>query len=123
MSVSLESWTPLLHEEVAQVPFTHAAVMQSAPSEHFLLLSQRGQVVPPQSTSVSAPFFVPSVQPTGGAWHTAPICTNPASQLRPHFSPKHAALPCSVAGQGLQEGSAHPFSGSASVQRPAHSFS
>jgi hypothetical protein len=66
MSVSVESWTPLLHDAVAQVPFTHAAVMQSAPCEHCLPLSQRGHVAP-QSTSVSSPFLVPSVQPTGGA--------------------------------------------------------
>jgi hypothetical protein len=64
-SVSLESWTPLSHDAVAQVPFTQAAVRQSAPLAHAFPLSQRGQS-PPQSTSLSLPFFAPSAQPAGG---------------------------------------------------------
>ena len=122
MSVSDESWTPLLQEAVAHFPFTQAAVAQSAPIEHCLPLSQRGHM-PPQSTSVSVPFFVESVQPSGGAWHAEPVSTKPGSHRTPHRSPKHVALPCSVDGHGVQEESAQPFSGSASTQSPAHSFS
>jgi hypothetical protein len=64
----------LLHDAVAHAPFTQAAVRQSAPRSQSLPLSHRGQS-PPQSTSVSIPFFAPSVQPGAGATHSAPFAT------------------------------------------------
>ena len=53
---------------VAQTPS-----LQSPALEHVLPGPQVGQVPPPQSTSVSTPFFTPSVQVA--AWHKPPVQT------------------------------------------------
>ncbi len=51
-------------------------VMQSLVSLHFLPTPQGGQVPPPQSTSVSVPFWMPSLHEAGThmpvALHTVP---------------------------------------------------
>jgi hypothetical protein len=58
---------PLLHTPLAQSPDDR----HIEPSAHFLL-SDATQL-PPQSRSVSVPFFFPS--PQFGAWHTRPVQT------------------------------------------------
>ena len=52
--------------EAAQVPEGHACVSQSPCSLHVFPVAHFGAAVPPQSMSVSSPFFTPSVG-EGGA--------------------------------------------------------
>jgi hypothetical protein len=63
-SLSLPSFAPLLHEAIgrAQALLRQIAEAQSAAPVQALAAAHLGQVGPPQSTSVSAPFFAPSVQ-------------------------------------------------------------
>jgi hypothetical protein len=57
-----------LQTKLLQTPLTQSVpTRQLCPAEHF------GQVPPPQSTSVSLPFFTPSLQV--GAWQTPPLQT------------------------------------------------
>jgi hypothetical protein len=60
MSVSLPSTTPSPHE--MQTPFAQLLLMQSVGCRQAVRSGQRGQVFPPQSTPVSAPFWIRSVQ-------------------------------------------------------------
>jgi hypothetical protein len=121
MSVSMESWTPLVHDAVAHTLFTQAALRQSAPWSHALPPAQRGQD-PPQSVSVSVPFLIPSVQAGGGATHESPSATNPGLQSKPQSLPRHAAWPFATWGHGEQVESPQPFALEGSTQRPLHSF-
>jgi hypothetical protein len=63
-SVSEPFFTVSAQVGAAQVRLAagHTAFTQSVPSLHALPSSQRGQVGPPQSMSVSVPFFTPSAQ-------------------------------------------------------------
>ena len=45
----------------AQIPEVQVPLEQSVPTAQTLPVAHAGQVPPPQSTSVSAPFFAPSV--------------------------------------------------------------
>src|SRR5260221_533662 len=62
---------------------------QSRPAEHDLPAGHAGHVPPPQSTSVSLPFFMPSVQLGAGmGWQTPPLQKfEPQSPLPVHLPP------------------------------------
>jgi hypothetical protein len=64
LSVSLPFLTLSLQAGAAQVSATgvHTPLSQSPPTAHFSPVAQSSQFGPPQSTSVSAPFFWPSAQ-------------------------------------------------------------
>jgi hypothetical protein len=75
LAVSLASFIPLAQVlELMQIPAGQMPLAQSVPVLHFSpsahFLPAMTHVVPPQSTSVSPPFFTPSVQ--SGAWHVRP---------------------------------------------------
>jgi hypothetical protein len=57
----------------AQVPLVQTPLVQSAPTLQCLPVAQVAQTGPPQSTSVSPPFFTPSLHV--GAWQTPPLQT------------------------------------------------
>jgi hypothetical protein len=54
--------TPSEQVGALQRPPVHTLLEQSAPPPHALFAPHAAQVPPPQSTSDSAPFFVPSEQ-------------------------------------------------------------
>jgi hypothetical protein len=63
MSVSVPFFIPSVHVGAWHLPFVHTPFWQSASVVQVLLVPHRLQVVlPPQSTSLSAPFFTPSPQ-------------------------------------------------------------
>jgi hypothetical protein len=63
------------------MPLVHTAVEQSIPPVHAAPGGQPGQPPPPQSVSVSNPFFTKSVQ--SGAWHSPIEQTALAQSLDP----------------------------------------
>jgi hypothetical protein len=74
VSVSLPFLTPSAQVgawHVLVVVPVHTPLAQSLPTRQTLADAQVGQVPPPQSTSVSAPFFTTSAQV--GVWHTLPV--------------------------------------------------
>src|SRR5262245_31640821 len=78
------------HTPARQVPFT-----QSPPTRHFLPTAHLGQPpLPPQSTSVSAPFLIRSLQVT--FWHTLLVHT-PEAQSRGSAQPSPSAQAGQVA--------------------------
>ena len=88
MSVSSPFFTPSVQVASVHVPvvLSQTPLLQSAALAQFLVLGHPGQVPPPQSMSVSSPFFTPSVQ-AGAAqiplWQT-PLSQSPAlAQLLP----------------------------------------
>ncbi len=69
-----------------QVPVVHTPLWQSAPVLQSLPVAHPVGQEPPQSVSVSLPFFTPSLQV--GSWqvlpeHTALLQSLPSLQLRP----------------------------------------
>ncbi|WP_248354746.1 hypothetical protein [Anaeromyxobacter oryzae] len=76
----------------AQTLPLQAPLAQSPLEAQVLAVPQRGQVVPPQSTSVSVPFLTASAQL--GDWHE-PDAQTPLEQSRPRTQ----ALPSAHAGQ------------------------
>src|SRR5512132_3540798 len=64
MSVSLLFFRPSLHVGTQRLPL-HAPPTQSVPIEQAFPVAQRGHIAPPQSVSVSDPFFTASPQPAG----------------------------------------------------------
>jgi hypothetical protein len=79
----------------------HTPLAQSLAPAHFLPVTHLGHRAPPQSTSVSGPFFVPSAHVA--AWHLSgvPEQTKLAQSLAPeHVLPAahdgHAAPPQSM---------------------------
>ncbi len=63
-------FTPSLQLDVlpvTQTPAVQSSLAQSEATSHLLPSTHEGQVGPPQSTSVSAPFFTPSLQDSGAA--------------------------------------------------------
>jgi hypothetical protein len=81
------------------VPPEHTPLVQSAGVRHDLVSAHFEQTPPPQSTSVSAPFFTVSEQV--GAWHLAPVHTPleqspPARHALPTAHPPHVPPPQST---------------------------
>jgi hypothetical protein len=76
-STSVSVWLRVLSLQVAvrQRPPVQTPLLQSIPAWHVRLVSQRGQVwlAPPQSMSVSSPFFTTSEQV--GIWQREPAHT------------------------------------------------
>jgi hypothetical protein len=76
-SVSKPFCTPSRQLGAWQIPDTHTPLWQSVGTPHFCevghFLPSETQVVPPQSWSVSLPFFTPSEQV--GAWHLPDVQT------------------------------------------------
>src|SRR3954454_8450012 len=85
MSVSPSFWIPSEHVGAGstQTPAVHTPVTQSVPLPHFLPSAHFGQFGPPQSTSVSCPFWTPSEQVAAAASATQA----PSAQCEP---PAHA---------------------------------
>ncbi len=77
MAVSVPFLMPSLHdpEGATQTPPVQVPLVQSVPARQVLPLAQSAAQLPPQSMSVSVPFFTPSVQVGAGAAQT------PAEQL------------------------------------------
>jgi hypothetical protein len=75
------------------LPALQTPLSQSPEKVHAALGAQRGHVAPPQSTSLSAPFFTPSAQDATWQWldaHTLLAQSPPA----PHSLPApHAGHP------------------------------
>ncbi|MES1171649.1 MAG: hypothetical protein ABUL77_00295 [Bacteroidota bacterium] len=74
VSVSVPFRTMSVHAGTAQVrgaAVGQTPLRQPVAARHILPLAQPGQPIPPQSTSPSSPFLMPSVQL--GAWHRPPI--------------------------------------------------
>jgi hypothetical protein len=86
-SVSLPLSTPSAHVGRSQkpVPTLHTAVVQSPPKLQFLPGAHFGHSGPPQSMSVSAPFFIESVQISSPASASEPP-SSPAPEL-PEMAP------------------------------------
>jgi hypothetical protein len=78
-SVSAPFMVPSVHEGAAAahvfVPGSQTVLVQSEPVVQALELAHFGHVAPPQSTSVSAPSFTPSVHE--GVAHLPPVHTPP----------------------------------------------
>ena len=73
-SVSVPFLIPSLFVGGWQTPPVHATLLQSLVTAQLLPVSQRGAFVgapPPQSTSVSVPFLIPSL--FVGGWQTPPV--------------------------------------------------
>jgi hypothetical protein len=68
LTLNVNSWLGHLQRPPVQNP-----VRQSVAAEHIWFTTQSGQEGPPQSTSVSLPFFMPSVQV--GFWQMLPTQT------------------------------------------------
>jgi hypothetical protein len=60
----------------AQVPAEQTALWQSVSTPQVSPIGHAGQL-PPQSTSVSLPFFTPSEH--DGAWHVPPLHSKPST--------------------------------------------
>jgi len=82
-AVSLPFFTVSVQVGTAHAPLVQTPLVQFPPAPvpvpHILPLAQAGQA-PPQSTSVSLPFFTRSVQAAG--WH-APAVQTPLLQFAP----------------------------------------
>src|SRR5262245_58389962 len=87
MACAAVTFFPWLRDAGAFESYTQMPPVQRRPLtqswllRHLLPLVQRGQILPPQSTSVSSPFLTPSLQ-VGGA-HCPPEQT-PEAHLLPH---------------------------------------
>jgi hypothetical protein len=64
---AVHAWHVPVHAELQHTPSAQLALWQSPPAAQCLAIPQAGQVPPPQSMSVSAPFLTPSLQ--SGARH------------------------------------------------------
>jgi hypothetical protein len=72
---------------VAQVPAEQNIDVQSVATPHISPSAHGMHIVPPQSTSVSVPFIVPSVH-VGSGWQVPPVQMSVVqSPLPPHMSP------------------------------------
>jgi hypothetical protein len=73
-SLSLPFFIPSLQAPLgaAQTPFAQLALVQSEATPQVLPLAHLTQVAPPQSMSVSPPFFIPSLHVGAGALQTLP---------------------------------------------------
>jgi hypothetical protein len=81
--------SPSLHEATAtQVLLLHNALVQSLPERQALPMPHLPQMAPPQSTSVSEPFFVLSVHDPVAATQTLPLqLLDRQSELVPQLLP------------------------------------
>src|SRR5207244_141960 len=91
-------FTPSWQEGALQKLPSQTPLAQSEFAEQWRALSHEGQV-PPQSTSVSLPFFEPSVQEP--IWHTPPVHTAlehsaPEWRCQPSAHDGHAGPPQST---------------------------
>jgi len=96
LSVSVPFFTPSLHEgarhfiAVPPVGIPHTPEVQSRATAH-ALLSGQGAQPPPQSRSVSVPFFTLSMQV--GAWQVVPVQTPETQSAAPPQPSPVAHLP------------------------------
>ncbi|HVU03082.1 MAG TPA: hypothetical protein VHE30_15080 [Polyangiaceae bacterium] len=64
MSVSEPFLTPSLHAGATHFPLVQTPLTQSEPDPQVLPVLHFEHTLPPQSTSLSEPFFAPSLQET-----------------------------------------------------------
>jgi hypothetical protein len=94
----LPFWTPSKHEGFKHVAFTHTLDAQSCATPQARPVPHAWHVPPPQSTSVSVPFLIPSKHE--GAWQMpiqAPdVQSEPVRQVTPFAHGGHVPPPQSI---------------------------